>query len=57
MHDKAYRPCPICRTNLVEQPMSGRFKEAGRKWDIFDCPNCGSEIWIDPFKRVIERAK
>ena len=55
MYESAYRACPICRNKLTLT--KEKFKNAGQQWDIYHCPNCGSEIWIVPFKRIRERAR
>lgn len=49
MYDKIYRPCPVCRAKLCELM---KHKENGVNWDVFECPNCGSEVWIDPYKKL-----
>ena len=56
MYDKdPYRPCCICRNNL--QRLHQKLATEGSKWDVYGCSNCGSEIWIDPFKKVREKTK
>ena len=56
MYDKEpYRPCPICRNGL--KTLHERLKAEASKWDVYGCSNCGSEIWVDPFKLVLEKAK
>ena len=53
MYDaNAYRPCPICRTKLTLA--REKFEDEGIRWNIYVCPNCGSDVWIDPFRRVRE---
>ena len=52
---KPYRPCPICRNGLTVT--MSKYKEQGHVWDVYECSNCGSEIWIIPFKRVVEGKK
>ena len=49
-----YRVCPICRSKLSE--LMERV-EHGVKWKVYECKNCGSEVWINPFKRLIESIK
>jgi hypothetical protein len=29
-------------------------EENGKMWDVYECSNCGSEVWIQPFKKVVE---
>jgi uncharacterized protein with PIN domain len=47
--NKPYRGCPVCRSALSELYKK---KEENVKWEVYECPNCGSEIWVDPFKKV-----
>lgn len=54
MFEKPYRPCPMCRTNLKESEKQAQNEEGSPKWVAYECPNCGSEVWIKPFARVIE---
>jgi ribosomal protein L37AE/L43A len=49
--NKPYRGCPVCRNNLSELMHK---RENGKIWDVYECDNCGSEVWIVPFKRVLE---
>lgn len=70
MYGNPYRPCPMCRTQLqaiadLKEKRSLisffnfrlRFGEVKPSWVGYECPNCGSEIWIDPFSRVREGKK
>jgi DNA-directed RNA polymerase subunit RPC12/RpoP len=54
MQNDKYRACPICRSRLSE--LMDRV-EHGVKWKVYECKNCGSEVWINPFKRLIESIK
>lgn len=67
MYKEPYRPCPMCRTQLqatfdptakkqVIEFLSFRMKFGKVKptWMGYTCPNCGSEVWIDPFAQVRE---
>jgi len=31
--------------------------ENGIRWKVYECKNCGSEVWLYPFKRIIEMYK
>ncbi len=47
-----YRPCPICRTHL--KPVVGpEYEKNDPPWKVYTCPNCGSEIWLCPFKNKV----
>ncbi len=52
MFTKLYRGCPICRSNLSEL-----FKrhEHDHDWEVYQCSNCGSEVWVIPFKELLKR--
>jgi len=47
--NETYRPCPMCRAKL--SPLM-KHKEKGVDWDVYECPNCGTEVWVDPYKRL-----
>jgi uncharacterized protein with PIN domain len=49
MYEDKYRPCPVCKSKLSEFM---RRQEGDVRWDVYECKNCGSEVWIDPFKRI-----
>jgi DNA-directed RNA polymerase subunit RPC12/RpoP len=49
--NKPYRGCPVCRSGLSELM---KRKENGQDWEVYECSNCGSEVWVVPFKRVRE---
>jgi hypothetical protein len=51
MYDKIYRPCPICRASLSEPT---KYNQNGHKWLVYECPNCGAELHICKFKKVLE---
>ena len=52
MYSDEYRSCPVCRNKLSE--LMSRV-ENGVKWKVYECKNCGSEIWVNPFKRLLKR--
>lgn len=49
-----YRPCPMCRTQLEDLTKHGVFGDKYDGWKFYECPNCGSAVYIDPFLRVRE---
>jgi len=51
-NDEPYRGCPICRAKLSRLL---DYKDNGRVWKMYECPNCGSEISVDPFKKIRAR--
>ena len=54
MYSVEYRSCPVCRTKLSEL-MERRENKV--RWKVYECPNCGSEVWVDPFKRIYQRVR
>ena len=54
MYSEDYRSCPIDRSRL--SPLMDR-KENNVKWNVYECKTCGSEVWIHPFKRLIQRIR
>ncbi len=53
MYDSApYRPCPVCRTNMKAKADMPTSTFEGQTWHIYECYNCTSEVWINPFKRI-----
>ena len=56
MYDKQpYRRCPVCGTRLERHKNYGaNYQESGRTYEVHECPNCGSEVWIAPFRRIRE---
>lgn len=70
MFENPYRPCPMCRTQLQVSfdpkakkdwidfiAFRMKFGKVTPTWVGYTCPNCGSEIWIDPFARMREGKK
>ncbi len=49
--NEPYRSCPVCRGKLSRLM---KRHENGFDWDVYQCPNCGSEVWILPFKVLVE---
>jgi uncharacterized Zn finger protein len=55
MYERApYRPCPMCRTQLEDYTQKVILDEGQGRWKCYECPNCGSAVFIDPFIRVKE---
>ena len=54
MFGKPYRGCPICRSNLSEL---FRRHEQDQDWEVYQCSNCGSEVWIIAFKELLLRGR
>jgi uncharacterized Zn finger protein len=52
VYNDLYRSCPVCRTKLSEMMERVEHKT---KWLVYKCKNCGSEVWIDPFKDLRKR--
>ncbi len=50
-NNEPYRSCPVCRGKLSRLM---KRHENGYDWDVYQCPNCGSEVWIVPFKVLVE---
>ena len=53
-YDNMLRPCPVCRARLM-QIMKRR--ERNVDWVVYECPNCGSEVWIDHYKKLRHQYK
>ena len=50
--DEPYRSCPVCRSKLNKLM---NYDEGKKKWKVYQCPNCGSEIYLDEFKLLKEK--
>jgi hypothetical protein len=44
----------MCRTQLEDLTKHGVFGDKYDGWKFYECPNCGSAVYIDPFLRVRE---
>lgn len=52
MHDTPYRSCPVCNKRMK---FDAERQEAGYTWKVYDCSNCGTHVWIVPFKQLLDR--
>ena len=65
MFENPYRPSPMCRTQLQKIAaqnferslinfLNFRMKLGNVQptWVGYECPNCGSEVWINPFAKA-----
>ena len=50
MDKEPVRTCPIDRCRM--EPVKGLDyrEENGYVWQVYDCPNCTTQVWLVPFK-------
>lgn len=55
--NQTYRPCPVCRTQLTKRDTPEKMKVEVPTWYTYECMNCGSIVFIQPYANIKQVAK